>query len=182
MKIIVLQIFVVIWKMLILKMFCHQEFFQQELMKIRNTACLCVSNIWKLSYLLRKKMCVYRLKMTILFPLSIHIRRKFIVKTVWNIIWDCYIFVFILLNFEFSFSFLFQKNQKNGVSVCFKKYERKEFLTKVELDYAVDHICLNLNNPLFSCNYFYNMYSYTAKSNIVLRWKKKNEILIKSYQ
>ena len=117
MKIIVLQIFVIIWKILILKIFYHQEFFQQELVKIRNTACLRVSNIWKLFYLLRKKMCAYRLKMTILFPSSIHIRRKFIVKTVWNIIWDCYIFIFILLNFDFSFSFLFQKTKKNGVSI-----------------------------------------------------------------
>ena len=92
--------------------------FRQELVKIRNTACLHVSNIWKLFYLLRKKMCAYRLKMTILFPSSVHIRRKFIVKTVWNIIWDCYIFIFILLNFDFLFSFLFQKkNKKNGICI-----------------------------------------------------------------
>ena len=55
---------------------------------------------------------------------------------------------------------------------CFKKYERKEFLTKFEFDYAVDHICLNLNNLSFSYKYFYNMCSYTAKSYKVLRWKK----------
>ena len=177
MKIIVLQIFLVVWKTLILKMFYHQEFFQQELVKIRNTACLRVSNIWKLFYLLRKKMRVYRLKMTILFPSSIHIRRKFIVKTVWNIIWDCYIFLFLFCwILIFRLVFFFKKKTKKMAFAynCYKKYERKEFLTKFELDYAVDHICLNLNNPSFSYKYFYNMYSYTAKSYIVLRWKKKH--------
>ena len=75
----------------------------------------------------------------------------------------------------FRLVFFFKKKKKKMAFAynCFKKYERKEFLTKFELDYAVDHICLNLNNPSFSYKYFYNMYSYTAKSYIVLRWKKK---------
>ena len=57
---------------------------------------------------------------------------------------------------------------------CFKKYERKEFLTKIELEYANDHICLNLNNPSIRYKYFYNMYSCITKSFIVCNWKEKN--------
>ena len=57
---------------------------------------------------------------------------------------------------------------------CFKKYERKEFLTKIELEYANDHVCLNLNNPSFGYKYFYNMYTYITKSFIVCNWKEKN--------
>ena len=72
----------------------------------------------------------------------------------------------------FSFSFSFSKNKAYAYD-CFKKYERKEFLTRNELEYANDHICLNLNCPNLSYKYFYNMYSYTAKSQIVLRWKKE---------
>ena len=56
---------------------------------------------------------------------------------------------------------------------CFKKYERKEFLTKIELEYANDHVCLNLNNPSFGYKYFYNMYTYITKSFIVCIWKEK---------
>ena len=57
---------------------------------------------------------------------------------------------------------------------CFKKYERKEFLTKIELEYADDYVCLNLNNPSFGYKYFYNMYTYIRKSFIVCNWKEKN--------
>ena len=57
---------------------------------------------------------------------------------------------------------------------CFKKYERKESLTRSELEYAVEHVCLNLNNPSIGHKYFYNMYSYITKSFIVCNWKEKN--------
>ena len=57
----------------------------------------------------------------------------------------------------------------------FKRFERKEFLTRNELEYAVDHICLNLNNPpRFGYKYFYNMYSYITKFFIVCNWKEQN--------
>ena len=57
---------------------------------------------------------------------------------------------------------------------CFKKYERKNFLTRDELEYANDHVCLNLNNPSFGYKYFYNMCTYITKSFIVCNWKEKN--------
>ena len=57
---------------------------------------------------------------------------------------------------------------------CFKKYDRKEFLTRSKLEYAVDHGCLNLNNPSIGCKYFYNMYLYITKLFIVCNWKKKS--------
>ena len=59
---------------------------------------------------------------------------------------------------------------------CFKKYKRKEFLTRSELEYAVDHVCLNLNNPLIGYKYFYNMYSYNTKSFIVCNWKEQRNL------
>ena len=57
---------------------------------------------------------------------------------------------------------------------CFKNYERKEFLTKIELEYATDHVSLNLTNPSLSYKYFYDMYTYITKSIIVCNWKEKN--------
>ena len=63
---------------------------------------------------------------------------------------------------------------------CFKRYERKEFLTKIELEYANDHVCLNLNNPSFGYKYFYNMCTYITKSFIVCNWKEKNRYNILS--
>ena len=56
---------------------------------------------------------------------------------------------------------------------CFKKHERKEPLTRNELEFANNHICLNLNNPSIGYKYFYNMYSYITKSFIVCNWKEQ---------
>ena len=57
---------------------------------------------------------------------------------------------------------------------CFKKYERKEFLTRYELEYAVDRVCLNLNNPSIGYKYFYNTYSCITKLFLVCNWKEKS--------
>ena len=68
----------------------------------------------------------------------------------------------------FRLVFFFKKKKKMMYADdCFKKYERKEFLAKIELEYANDHVGLNLNNPSIRYKYFYNMYTYITKSFIV---------------
>ena len=57
--------------------------------------------------------------------------------------------------------------------LCFKNFKRKEYVTLNEPEHVINHICLNLSYPNLSYKYFYNMYSYAAKSQIVLRWKKE---------
>ena len=59
----------------------------------------------------------------------------------------------------------------------FDKYRNFEAINKNQLDLVIDYICGNLNSC--SCNYpyWYNMYSYSTKSRIVIRHRenKKNE-------
>ena len=61
----------------------------------------------------------------------------------------------------------------------FTKYRNFEPVNKDELDLVIDYIVGYLNSS--SCNYpyWYDMYSYTTKSRIVIRHREhKNEIAI----
>ena len=62
----------------------------------------------------------------------------------------------------------------------FEKYRNFEFVNANELDSIVDYICGNLNSS-FPSNYpyWYDMYSYTTKTRIVIKHKQeKNELAI----
>ena len=59
----------------------------------------------------------------------------------------------------------------------FKKYQNFEFVNTNELDLIIDYICLNLNSFGTNYPYWYDMYCYTTKSKIVIRFKQeKNEL------
>ena len=55
----------------------------------------------------------------------------------------------------------------------FEAYKNFVYLNYDELKLAVDYICGNLNSPSYNYHYWYDMYSYTAKSFIVMRWRKE---------
>ena len=56
----------------------------------------------------------------------------------------------------------------------FLKYINFKLINEDELNCVVDYICGNLNAGYnFDYPYWYDMYSYTAKSHIVLRHRKK---------
>ena len=59
----------------------------------------------------------------------------------------------------------------------FQAYKNFECMTYEQLKLAVNYICLNLNS--FECDYkyWYDMYCYTSKSFIVLRWRKQRNML-----
>ena len=56
---------------------------------------------------------------------------------------------------------------------CFEKYRDFQFVNEQELDAVINYICGNLNYPTLNYGYWYDMYSYTTKSKIVLRYKKR---------
>ena len=56
---------------------------------------------------------------------------------------------------------------------CFEKYRNFQFVNECELDLTIDYICGNLNSPTLNYGYWYDMYSYTTKSRIVLRYRKR---------
>ena len=61
---------------------------------------------------------------------------------------------------------------------CFKRYSNFESINEIELRYAVNYICGNLNaDYTLNCRYWYDMYTYTSKNFIVLRHRKENGIL-----
>ena len=58
---------------------------------------------------------------------------------------------------------------------CFLNYINFKFVNEEQLNLVIDYICGNLNaNYQPNYPYWYNMYSYTTKSRIVLRHKKQN--------
>ena len=65
-----------------------------------------------------------------------------------------------------------QQSQPNGFS-CFEKYRDFQLVNETELDFAINYICGNLNSPTLNYGYWYDMYSYTTKSRIVLRFRKR---------
>ena len=58
---------------------------------------------------------------------------------------------------------------------CFEKYRNFQYINETELDVAIDYICGNLNHPTLNYGYWYDMYSYTTKSRIVLRYRKRKD-------
>ena len=59
----------------------------------------------------------------------------------------------------------------------FQAYKNFECMTYEELKSAVNYICLNLNSFGSDYKYWYDMYCYTSKSFIVLRWRKEKNML-----
>ena len=58
----------------------------------------------------------------------------------------------------------------------FTKYRNFEPVNKDELELVIDYICGNLNSSFGNYPYWYDMYSYTTKSRIVIRHREhKNE-------
>ena len=55
----------------------------------------------------------------------------------------------------------------------FQKYKNFEYLTHDELKMCLDYICGNLNAPGINYRYYYDMYSYTSKTFIAMRWRKE---------
>ena len=65
-----------------------------------------------------------------------------------------------------------QKYKTYGLA-CFEKYRDFQYINETELDVAINYICCNLNYPTLNYGYWYDMYSYTTKSKIVLRYRKR---------
>ena len=65
-----------------------------------------------------------------------------------------------------------QQYKTYGLS-CFEKYRDFQFVNESELDIIVNYICEHLNHPTLNYGYWYDMYSYTTKSRIVLRYRKR---------
>ena len=59
----------------------------------------------------------------------------------------------------------------------FQNYKNFVYMNEEELKLAVNYICMNLNYSTSDYPYWYDMYSYTSKSFIVLRWRRKNKKL-----
>ena len=58
----------------------------------------------------------------------------------------------------------------------FNKYQNFESINEKELNLVIDYICGNLNSCFYNYAYWYDMYCYSTKSRIVIRYrKKKNE-------
>ena len=55
----------------------------------------------------------------------------------------------------------------------FQLYRNLKELTFDELKLAVDYICGNLNSVGCYYPYWYDMYSYTSKTFLVMRWRKE---------
>ena len=61
----------------------------------------------------------------------------------------------------------------------FEKYQKFEFVNANELDLIMDYICGNLNSCKINYPYWYDMYCYTSKTRIVIRYKQdKNELAV----
>ena len=66
-----------------------------------------------------------------------------------------------------------QQQYKTYGLACFEKYRDFQPINETELDVAVNYICEHLNSPTLNYGYWYDMYSYTTKSKIVLRYRKR---------
>ena len=63
-----------------------------------------------------------------------------------------------------------------GAYNAFIDFKNFEIMDEASLNLAVDHICLNLNNPGVGYKYFYDMYSYAVKCKIVLQTHNKTKL------
>ena len=59
---------------------------------------------------------------------------------------------------------------------AFLDFENFEIMDEKKIELAIDHICLNLNNPCVSYRYFYDMHSYAVKCRIVLQKYKTTKL------
>ena len=67
-----------------------------------------------------------------------------------------------------------QQQYKTSALSCFEKYRNFQLINETELDIATNYICSHLNaNYTLNYGYWYDMYSYTTKSKIVLRYRKR---------
>ena len=58
--------------------------------------------------------------------------------------------------------------------MCFRKYTNFQLINETELDMVINYICRNLNGSYTpNYGYWYDMYSYTTKSKIVLNFRKR---------
>ena len=57
----------------------------------------------------------------------------------------------------------------------FTKYRNFEFVNSNELDLIIDYICGNLNSTFCNYRYWYDMYSYTTKSRIVISHRTEHK-------
>ena len=66
---------------------------------------------------------------------------------------------------------------------CFEKYRNFQLINETELDIVINYICGHLNaDYTFNYGYWYDMYCYTTKSKIVIRYRKRkgeNPALVK---
>ena len=58
----------------------------------------------------------------------------------------------------------------------FQKFKKFEIMGEKSIDFASNYVCLQLNNPSFGYNYYYDMYSYIVKCKIVLQKYDKTRL------
>ena len=66
-----------------------------------------------------------------------------------------------------------QQQYKTYGLTCFEKYRDFQFVNESELDVIINYICGHLNLLTLNYGYWYDMYSYTTTSKIVLRHRKR---------
>ena len=58
----------------------------------------------------------------------------------------------------------------------FQRFKNFEIMDDESLDRERNYVCLQLNNPSFGYNYYYDMYSYITKCTIVLQRYTKTKL------
>ena len=58
----------------------------------------------------------------------------------------------------------------------FKRFENFEIMDNESIKLASNYACLQLNNPSFGYRYYYDMYSYITKCEIVLQKFDKTKL------
>ena len=54
----------------------------------------------------------------------------------------------------------------------FQDFESEKYVRYEDLKHMCNYICGNLNNWTPNYRFWYNMYSYSSKANIVCRWRE----------
>ena len=58
----------------------------------------------------------------------------------------------------------------------FQRFKNFEMMDEKSIDFALNYVCLQLNNLSYGYKYYYDMYSYIAKCRIVLQKYKKTRL------
>ena len=58
----------------------------------------------------------------------------------------------------------------------FQRFKNFEMMDEESIDFALNYVCLQLNNPSYGYKYYYDMYSYIAKCRIVLQKYNKTRL------